>query len=418
MSGLATVCASLGAVVSGSDRRDSATVVALRELGMAVALGHSAANVPFGAEVVYSSAVPADNVERRRAAELGCRQIRRGELLAELCTMKRSIAVAGAHGKTTTAAMVLHVLRTAGLEPSHVIGAALRDGTAPAGWRKGEALVVETDESDGTFLEIRPEIATITNIDLEHTNQFASLEEVTSAFRTFAAGAEVALALEGTNGLDATLVAEPPAQLGPWGSTFTWRDVTVTLPLPGRHNVRNAVLALESCALVGVSPTVAARAVANFPGARRRLELVGRTATGCRVYDDYAHHATEIRASLSALRTVEAGRIVAVFEPHLYSRTVEMAKEYGEALCGADEVVVLEIFPAREAVVDHVAASGELVARAARDAPGAGPVTWAPTRDVAFEHLRRNLRADDACLIMGVGPTSWALARDLVGAGH
>jgi UDP-N-acetylmuramate--alanine ligase len=420
MSGLAEVSVRLGATVTGSDGHETAVVARLRDAGISVSIGHLADNVVNGVEIVYSSAVPAHNVERRRAAELGLPQIRRGDLLAQVTPLKRCVAVAGAHGKTTVASMIAHVLRTAGLSPSWIVGADMRDGTPRANWGDGEWLVVETDESDGTFLAIRPDVAVLTNIDLEHTDHYATRDEVEAAFAEFVAGAAVVVTLDApdtravTRGRASHRVAIEGVSLDRAGSRFIWRGITVALSVPGEHNVRNALVALEACAVVGVRPEVAVAALAEFPGARRRLELIGTSRAGARIYEDYAHHATEIRASLAAIRTIEPSRVVAVFEPHLFSRTIQMADDYGSALASADGVVVLEIFAAREAYVDHVDASGCLVASSARVSAGGRPVMWAPTRERAREYLLGDLGSGDVCLIMGVGPESAVLARELV----
>jgi UDP-N-acetylmuramate--alanine ligase len=420
MRALALAAAGAGASVSGSDLTPGPALEALARAGVGVAVGNAACHVETGSEVVYSSAVPADNVERRRAAELGLRQIRRGDLLAELASLKRCIAVAGAHGKTTTAAMIAHVLAACGYRPGHVIGAELRDGTPSARWSDGEWLVVEADESDRSFLAVRPEVAVVTNVELDHVESYATLSEVVEAFGEFAAGARVAVvparpALQRL-GPGALVPRAHDISLGPWGSRFTWRGRAVTVRLPGRHNVRNAVAALEACRAVGADPDVAVSALAGFPGVRRRIELVGTGGSGARVYSDYVCHATAVRASVAAVRTVEAGRVVAVFEPLRYSRTRIMASALGRALARADVVVVLELFAGVEAYTAHPVASGEAVANAARGHCGGRPVVFAPTAEEATEYLRGELGAADACLVMGVGPVSAGLAAELVGS--
>ncbi len=399
MRGLARVCAQLGAVVTGSDRATDPGID-----GVEVAVGHDAGNVPTEGELVYSSAVRPDNVERARAQELGLREIRRGELLAELAKLRRCVAIAGTHGKTTTAWMTVHAMRGAGLRPGYVIGAGLRDGSPSSSWEEGEWLVVETDESDRTFLALAPEIAVVTNVELEHMREYGSREDLEAAFEAFAARC-------------GTVVTDPwrlldDLHLGPAGSRFRWRGQPVELPVPGAHNAANAAGALEACRLIGLDDAAAA-ALRDYPGARRRLEPIGRSAAGARVFDDYAIHANEIRASLSALRTLVPGRVVVAFEPLLYSRTREMADDLGAALSAADEVVVLDVFPGSEADGAVPPVSGEIVA----DAVAGPPVLWAADAAAARRHLESTLGAEDAAVTMGVGPAPFVLARALVGLG-
>jgi UDP-N-acetylmuramate--alanine ligase len=366
MSGLARVCRELGAEVTGSDR--------------AVPPGHSADNVPEDAELVYSSAVRPGNVERARGRELGLREIRRGELLAEVAQLRRCIAVAGTHGKTTTAWMIVHALRE--LRPSWVIGAASRDGSPSSAWSGGEWIVVETDESDRTFLALEPEIGVVTNVAAEH----GTLEEIQEAFAAFERRCGTVVAADEVQ----------PQELGPDGSRFRWRDREVRLPVPGAHNVANAVAALEACRLAGVDGV---EALKTYPGARRRIEPLGRG-----VYNDYAIHANEIRASLAALRTLGHDRVVVVFEPLLYSRTRSMAAEWGEALRAADDVVVLEVHAGSEAGDEPVSGRGVAEAAGGTFSPGG-------------EELAQLLRPGDACVFMGAGPTPQRLARELAGLG-
>jgi UDP-N-acetylmuramate--alanine ligase len=401
MSGLARVCAQLGAVVTGSDRaRDPGLE------GVPVGVGHAAANVPEQGELVYSSAVPAGNVERARARDLGLRELRRGDLLAELARLRRCIAIAGTHGKTTTAWMTVHAMRSAGLRPSYVIGAPLRDGSPSSEWRAGEWLVVETDESDRTFLAFAPEIGVVTNVALEHMREYRTREALEAAFAEFGSRC-------------GTVLTQPERQvgdlrLGPAGSRFRWRRQEVELPVPGAHNAANAAAALEACRLAGLDPAVAVAALRDYPGARRRLEPVGRSAGGAQVFDDYAIHANEIRASLAALRTLTAGRIVAVFEPLLYSRTQEMAPELGAALSAADEVVVLDVFAGSEAGEDGGSVSGQIVA----DAVAGPPAFWVGAAQTAARHLESRLCDGDACVVMGVSAAPQAVARALVAGSH
>ena len=420
MSGLATVARALGASVTGSDRAQSPMLERLRAQGIDAHAGHDAAHVPPDAEVVWSTAVPEDNPERAVARERGQRELHRGELLGELTRLKPTIAVAGAHGKTTTTSMVVHVLDACGLEPSYLIGGDLRSTQTNAEWRAGEWLVVEADESDRSFLALAPRVAVVTNLELDHHTTYPSRLDLEAAFREFVAGAEHAvlwarpevIALRTGDGVHLFDAAARPHD---GGVAFVHGDVEVQLPVPGEHNARNAAAALTAAELAGADPARAAAALADFPGAGRRLEPLGVTAAGARVYDDYAHHPTEVAATIAAARALEPRRLVAVFQPHLYSRTAHLGREFGPALAGADSIVVLDVYPARERPEDFPGVTGKLVADAAADAAGGRPVAWMPDRGAAERLLRGELGEGDLCLTMGAGDVD-ALGRALVAA--
>jgi UDP-N-acetylmuramate--alanine ligase len=391
MSGLALVCARLGATVTGSDRSDSSYMERLREAGLDPALGHDAANLPEGAEVVVSTAIAADNPELALARERGVEPIHRGALLAELCAEKRLIAIAGTHGKTTTTAMAVWALRAIGAEPAFFVGGevpglAADGGTANAGWGEGEWVVAEADESDASFLALRPEVAVVTNVEMDHHARWGSLAELHEAFRSFVAPARglVVPADEdmgwlGQRGEEARFDAAAP---GPAG---------LALAVPGQHNLRNARAALGAIELAGLDAAAAAAALAGFPGVHRRLELKGRRGP-VHIYDDYAHHPTEVRAALCALRELRPTRLVALFQPHLYSRTKALTEEFGSALALADEVAVLDVYPAREEPVGELAGvSGLQVAQAAAERMGGKPVWWLPDADAARRALTERL---------------------------
>jgi UDP-N-acetylmuramate--alanine ligase len=420
MSGLALAAVSLGAEVTGSERAAPSSLARLESAGVRVVVGHAAENVPDGAEVVYSSAVKDDNVERGQARSLGLRQVRRGDLLAELTTLQRCVAIAGSHGKTTTSAMTAYVLRAAGVSTSYVVGAELRDGSPSAVWEPaGEWVVVETDESDRSFLALEPEIGVVTNVEREHLDAYGSVAELRRAFACFIAQSQEVVVPHRPDILDlcgaggVTTFEAREVQLDRVGAGFVWRGHQVRLSVPGEHNARNAAAALEACCLAGVDAVAAVRAIARFPGAKRRIELLGRTAAGTRVYEDYAGHPNTIRATLAAIGTIEAGRVVVVFEPLLYTRTQAMAGDLGAALAVSDELLVLDIYPGSEAGQSHPGVSGALVADAARER-GARRVVSTPTIDEARVYLESTLVAGDVCLLLGVGPTPQLLARALV----
>jgi UDP-N-acetylmuramate--alanine ligase len=424
MSGLAIVCAGLGAEVTGSDRADSSYMERLRVAGLDPAVGHVAANLPEGAEVVVSTAIGADNPELALARERGVEPIHRGGLLAQLCAEKRLIAVAGTHGKTTTTAMLVWALRGLGEDPAFFVGGEVPrlgpDGAAAnAGWGESEWVVAEADESDGSFLRLDPEIAVVTNVEMDHHSKWGSLEQLVEAFADFArkaervvlpapSGPEVTGVGAATTGIE-SLRLELDRPAGGRGSVaeFSFEapgPEQLTLAVPGAHNRLNARAALAALGAAGFDLDAAAAALADFPGVRRRLELKGRRGA-VRIYDDYAHHPTEVRAALSALRELGPTRLVAVFQPHLYSRTKVFAAEFGAALALADEIAVLDISAAREEPVGELAGvSGLDVARAAADRAGGKPVAWLPTAERARAFLEDRLDGMDGVLVtIGAG---------------
>ncbi len=393
MSGLALVCARLGATVTGSDRADSSYMERLREAGLEPAVGHDAASLPEGAEVVVSTAIAEDNPELALARSRGIEPIHRGQLLAELCAEKRLIAIAGTHGKTTTTAMAVWALRQIGADPAFFVGGEVPGlgpdgGTANAGWGEGDWVVAEADESDASFLRLRPEVAVVTNVEMDHHSHWGSLAELHEAFVAFAGPARglVVPADEEMGWLDGDEVVR-----------FDGRSPgpeELNLAVPGEHNRRNARAALAAIGLAGFDTGAAAAALAGFRGVHRRLELKGARGP-VHMYDDYAHHPTEVRAALSALRELRPSRLLAVFQPHLYSRTKALATEFGAALALADEAFVLDVYPAREQPVGELAGvSGLQVARAAAERMGGGPVWWLPTAELAERALSARLDDD------------------------
>jgi UDP-N-acetylmuramate--alanine ligase len=419
MSGLALVARALGAEVTGSDRAESSYMERLREHGIEPVLGHAAANVPDGAEVVYSTAIPPSNPERQVASG---RELHRADLLAQLASLRRCLAVTGTHGKTTTSAMIVHALLRCGLDPCYVVGGELRTTGANAGWGTGEWIVVEADESDRSLLKLQPEIAVLTNAELDHHSTYASRLDLEQTFRTFMARAGDRAVVWDRPGLrslcppDAVAYDAPDPVLEPAGARFEWRGFEVSLAVPGAHNAVNAAGALTAAALAGADPAAAAAALGDFRGARRRFELLGQTSAGVPVYDEYAHHPTEVAADIGAARTLAPARLVAVFQPHLYSRTRALAQELGAALAAADVSVVLPVYPARERAEDFPGVDGRMVAVAAADAARGRSVAWLPSFDDARRFLESTLRAGDLCLVMGAGNVD-ALGRSLVVAG-
>ena len=412
MSGYAAVATTLGATVSGSDRAEGAALERLRALGVDAHAGHDAGNVPDGddVEVVVSSAIPAANPELVAAHERGLRVMPRADLLGELSALKRTIAIAGAHGKTTTSSMAAHVLLGCEMDPAYLIGGELLSTGRNAAWGSGDWLVVEGDESDRSMLSLAVEIAVVTNVELDHHATYGSLREVEAVFRelldgpphaVLPAGDAPVLALRGT--APVTPFCAAGLELDAGGSAFDWRGLRARVAVPGAHNARNAAAALEAAALAGADPERAVAALATFSGAGRRFELLGAGPRGSRVYDDYAHHPTEVAATVAAARTLGAARVLAVFQPHLFSRTQHLAPAFGRALAGADVVALVDVYPARERAEDFPGVSGLTVAEAVADAAPGREVLWLPGFDAAERVLRSRLRSGDVCLVMGAG---------------
>ncbi len=454
MSGLALVCDRLGHRVTGSDRAESGYVDRLRAAGIDPVIGHDADSVPEDAEVVVSTAIPDDNVELVRARERGQSVIHRGDLLARICDGKRLIAVAGAHGKTTTAGMIAHALTSSGADPAFLLGGELPGagpGGAPANadWGSSDWIVAEADESDGSFLKLRPEVAAVTNVELDHHSHWGGEGELIAAFAKFAAPAaalvrpaEPRLAALDRAGRILGFAVVPPAGAGPGTAAAVlatdvdpvaggcrFRIVSeeigereVMLSVPGRHNVADATVAIAAMAcatelderLPELDRLVAA--LESFPGMARRLERKG-TRSGAVVYDDYAHHPTEVAASLAALRELPHRRLIAVFQPHLYSRTKALAQRFGRALTAADEIGVLDVYAAREQPTGPLAGvSGLDVADAAADAAPGRRVEWLVDIESAARHLEPRLGEGDLLVTIGAGDV-FKLGDMLVGDG-
>jgi len=376
MSALALVAHEWGAEVGGSDRSSSSYVERLDAAGIEVTIGHDAANVPDGAEVIVSSAIAADNPEVKVSRARGTRARMRAELLAELLELRPSIVVAGAHGKTTTTAMIAFALDRLGLDPAFLIGGEIPqlDGNARAG---GGWLVAEGDESDRSLELLRPRIAVLTNVELDHHATFVSEAEVRELF-------------------EAWLERAPEAVRGE-----ELEPVSFELAVPGEHNRRNAATALAALELAGVSREDAEGVLPEFAGAGRRFELRGEQG-GVRVYDDYGHHPREVAVTLDAARASAGdGRVLVVFQPHLYSRTRHLAQELARALSAADAVAVTRVYAAREEPVAGV--EGSLVVEAlATERPGM-PVAWTPELIDAVHFLARRARPGDLVLTIGAG---------------
>jgi UDP-N-acetylmuramate--alanine ligase len=424
MSGLAEIAIKLGYRVSGSDVKASAATERLERLGATVSIGHDEAQGAGAQVIVYSSAVPSDNPELVAARRRGVPTIPRAEMLAELARRKDTIAVAGTHGKTTTTAMVGAVLVAAGLDPTIVVGARVPALGSSARLGDGDFFVAEADESDGSFLELSPTIAVVTTVDAEHLDFYGSLDRILDAFVAFVDkvpfyGAAV-LCLDQPNiramvpridarivtyGLDsdADLVArrvEPAGLAARFEAVHRGAGVgECTLAVPGRHNVANALAAIAVGLELEVGFPTIQKALAGFTGAERRFQVRG-AARGVTVVDDYGHHPAEIRATLGAARTALDGRIVTVFQPHRYTRTLHLRDEFVGAFDQADVLLVLDIYSAGEAPIAGVSAEG--LADAIR-AHGHHSVTFVGDRARAVGHLLEIVRPGDLVLTLGAG---------------
>ncbi len=420
MSALAELFVRRGARVTGCDAVGGNAD--LERLGMPVHTGHDAAHAEQARALVVTSAMPPDHPEVARARALGLPVIRRAEALAEAVSGGRVIGVAGTHGKTTTTVMTTEALAAAGLAPTGIVGArvAAWRGNLSAG---GDALfVVEADEYDRSFLALTPDIAIVTNIEADHLDTYRDLDDIRAAFGDFVRRAR-ALVPCADDPNAAVLRAATGAQVIRYGlesahARLTARDVRlvdggstftpvfdgealspVTLRVPGRHNVLNALAALGAGLALGAESARLAAGLARFEGVERRFQRVGE-ARGVTVVDDYAHHPTEIRATLAAARAAFPGRrLVAAFQPHLYTRTRDLAVAFGGALAGADLVFLTEIYPAREQPLPGV--TSELIVRAMRNA--SAPLAWRGGRGQLAAALAAAVREGDVVLTLGAG---------------
>jgi UDP-N-acetylmuramate--alanine ligase len=441
MSAIATVLARMGHRVSGSDLKDSPALERLRLLGIDARVGHVAEHVPAGADaVVASTAIPASNAEVAAARERGIVVLRRAEALRALVATRRSIAVAGSHGKTTTSSMLALVLRAAGWHPSFLIGGDLNEVGTNAAYDDGEWLVVEADESDGTFLELAPEAAIVTNVEPDHLEHYGGFDALVDAFRQFLAevpGVRVVCADDPIAARLATAV--PAVHTYGWdeqadyrvvdyagdrrGSRFTLRrgdEVlgVVELPVPGRHNVLNAVGAAALALELGVPFDAVTRALGGFGGVARRFQFRGEI-DGVTLVDDYAHLPTEIAAMLRAAREGGWRRVIAVFQPHRYSRTERLWQDFADAFVDADTVILTDVYSAGETPRPGV--SGRLVLRAVLDAHPETALTYLPRRTDLVHHALRSARPGDVVLTLGAGdlttvPDEWLALADARGA--
>ena len=421
MGAIASVLAAMGHEVSGSDLKEGLIVERLRAEGIEVVIGHDAGNLGEAELVAISSAIPEHNPELRVARESGIEVLRRSDLLPAISAQRRTVAVAGTHGKTTTSSMLSMVLTEAGLAPSFIIGGDINEIGSGAVWGDGDWIVVEADESDRTFLALGAEVAVITNIEPDHLETYggdpAALQ---AAFVEFAQGAancvmcaddpgSAALAQQlGAVTYGTDLAADyqlVDLVLSRAAVSFSLKHrgehvVSVDLPTPGQHNARNAAAAVVTALGIGAPVDAASRALSRFGGVARRYEFRGEAA-GVTFVDDYAHLPAEVEAALAAAGDGNWKRIVAVFQPHRYSRIAALGKDFADAFGGADEVVVTDIYAAGETPRPGV--TGKLVVDAVLDAHPETQITYVARLGEVAELLAEQLTAGDLCLTLGAG---------------
>ena len=436
MSAIAEVLNGTGHTVTGSDLSHSAVVDRLRARGIEVAVGHDAANVGEVDVVTHSTAIPAHNPELVEAEQRGLPVLRRAETLTEITKAWRTVAVAGTHGKTTTSAMLTIAMAGAGLDPAYIVGGDLRDLDRGAAVGSGEYLVVEADESDGTFVQLESEAVVVTNVEpdhLEHYGGFGGLREAFVRFVTQASGPRV-LCLDdpGSAELVALTADYDPITYGtdplarwqivdplptPTGVTFSVigpddAKVTIALGQPGMHNARNATAALATAVALGADVERVAAALTNFGGVGRRFERRGEAA-GVTLVDDYAHLPTEVEAALAAARSLAPERLVAAFQPHRYSRTEQLWNTFGDAFTEADVLFVTGIYSSGEAPRPGI--SSQLIVDVVTEAHPDLDVRHVPDLDALPEAMLAELQPGDLCITLGAGDLTAVPDRLLVG---
>jgi UDP-N-acetylmuramate--alanine ligase len=422
MSAIATALHAMGHTVTGSDLKASGITDRLARGGIQVEIGHRAENVGSADLVTMSSAIAETNPEVAEARRRGIPVLARSEALAAVASLRRCIAVAGTHGKTTTASMLALLLVEAGLRPSFLIGGDVNEIGTNAVWDEGEWLVVEADESDGTFLALVPDIAVVTNVEPDHLDYWGSFDAVRAAFEQFLASGRNRRVVGADDKVAAEIGRATGADLVGTGPDCTYRMVDLTLarsavsfdvvgpdkvelghldvPVPGLYNAKNAAVAAVAALAAGVPFEAAERALARFAGVARRFEFRG-TVNGVTFVDDYAHLPSEVRAALAAARNGDWRRVVAVFQPHRYSRTAELGEEFGAAFGDADLTVVTDVYGAGEAPVPGV--SGQLVADAVHRAFPEMPVIYVAGRADLRRTVREILEDGDLCCTLGAG---------------
>ena len=443
MSAIAEILLAKGYSVQGSDQKDSANVRRLRAKGVRVFIGHDAINLVGARSIVISTAVKSGNPELEAARAKGLPVIRRAEMLAELMRLYSTVSVTGTHGKTTTTSLIAHIFATAGVDPTVISGGIIQDWGTNARLGKGEWMIVEADESDGTFVRLPTQIGIVTNIDPEHLDYFKSVENMHREFETFFRNIpfyglaitctdhpvardmveRLELRRDGrrlltygtTRGADLLLRGLTQERGGividaDLGSRVRGGERQIrgwSVPIPGQHNALNALAAIAAASEAGIADNAIRSALASFTGVKRRFELTGDW-NGASIYDDYAHHPAEISAVLSAARAGARGRVVAVFEPHRYSRVHDLFGEFSACFRDADSVIVAPLYSAGEQPIQGI--DHHYMAEGIRAAGHASVMVIDSVRDLA-PLLRRHVRAGDMVVCLGAGTsTEWAHA--------
>jgi UDP-N-acetylmuramate--alanine ligase len=427
MSGIAEVLGSRGHAVTGSDLKESPYTRRLEEAGITVHIGHAAEHVGDADRVVISTAIPKTNPELLEARRRSIPVIARAAALAWILEGSRSIAVAGTHGKTTTTSMTAHVLRALGEDPTALVGGELNDIGSNVAFGRADLVVAEADESDRSLLQLRPRAAVVTNVEFDHPDFYASLDDVLETFSAFVASlpSDGHLVVCADDPSCPRLVSDAPCPATTYGisagdlraevltpnsyvlSENGERRGTVELGVYGRHNVLNSLAAVGIACWLGHDVFAAAGTLKDFGGVRRRFQLMGEKAE-VRVLDDYAHHPTELYATLEAARATAppGGRVVAVFQPHRYSRTRKLYREFGGAFAAADAVLITEVYGAGE--MPQPGVNGKLVVDAICETSGHPDVYYIPQQEDVPKVLREISERGDVVLTLGAGDISRA----------
>ncbi len=424
MNAIGVVLAEMGHRVSGSDLRRSLGVMRLEAMGAQVHIGHDAHHVEGAQLVAHSTAIRPDNPELVRSRELGLPVLSRAQMLRAICDAKDVVAVGGTHGKTTTSSMLALCLVAAGLHPSFVVGGDLNEIGGGAVWSDdGDLLVVEADESDGTFVELGADVALVTSLEADHLDYYGSQDRLVAAFERFVAAASELAVICADDPAVAQLAQHAPGRCVTYGHSpdadysvleprsarhgvhFTLLGPNgplgpVTLAMAGLHNAANATAAAATAVELGAEPTAVIGALERFAGVARRFEMRG-VAAGVTFVDDYAHLPSEVAATIAAANDGDYGRVVAVFQPHRFTRTRALWQSFADAFDAADITVITDIYPAGEVAPPGI--TGELVSRAVRQAHPKVDVVYVADRAQLAELLVGTLRANDVCLTMGAG---------------
>ena len=428
MSSIALVLKKLGHRISGSDLQETQLTRRLKESGIEVFLGHSTHNLESPDLLAVSSAIDESNAEVSAANEAGIPVLTRAQILSAICKLKPAIAVTGTHGKTTTSAMLVHILKALGQKPSYVIGGELKGSGTGADWDKGDFLVVEADESDATFLQLPVTRGVITSAEPDHIERYGSFAEELNAFKEFAGKCKDLLVLniedlevrnfhqefshsktygrvdksESIPDYQIVEASNPQSGIRPLSASADLKYLDARLqmhiPIPGRHNISNAAAALSTAIELGLNPKKAAMALDKFPGISRRFELKGESE-GTLFVDDYAHLPTEISDTLNAV--LGWGRIVCVFQPHRYSRTENLWRDFADAFEGADLLAITDIYSAGEKARPGI--SGKLILEAVLGKHPRKEVAWLAQDEDVMTYLTRKLKPGDVCLTLNAG---------------